>query len=98
MSVRMIGLLSLVLSQLLLAPLVSAQGVLPRAQPLVGQATSKLTPATVATAAQGPITQLKLVNSYPKNAAQTKMWTSWDPASIDQDFARIAALQANAVR
>jgi hypothetical protein len=41
---------------------------------------------------------LKLINYYPAQHHWDAMWTAWDPATIDRDFARIAALHANAVR
>jgi hypothetical protein len=41
---------------------------------------------------------LKLMDYYPSNAAWTYMWTKWNPARVDGDFAKIAALGANSVR
>ena len=41
---------------------------------------------------------LKLLSYYPAQYNWTNMWTHWDPAVVDDDFARIAALHANAVR
>ncbi|MDQ3890521.1 MAG: cellulase family glycosylhydrolase [Actinomycetota bacterium] len=49
-------------------------------------------------ASQALVSSLKVVNYYPATAAWADMWTSWDPATLDRDFARIAALNANAVR
>jgi endo-1,4-beta-mannosidase len=41
---------------------------------------------------------LKEVNYYPAAAGHTYMWSRFDPAAIDRDFARIRALGANTVR
>jgi hypothetical protein len=41
---------------------------------------------------------LHLVNYYPAQRAQIEMWRHWEPAVVDADFARVAALHANAVR
>jgi endo-1,4-beta-mannosidase len=41
---------------------------------------------------------LKEVNYYPAAGGWTYMWSHFDPAAIDRDFARIRALDANAVR
>jgi hypothetical protein len=41
---------------------------------------------------------LKVMNYYPAAHAQTNMWTSWDPLTMDADFDRIASLHANTVR
>ena len=41
---------------------------------------------------------LRLVNYFPSRHPWARMWTAWDPESIDADFARIAALHATAVR
>jgi hypothetical protein len=38
------------------------------------------------------------MNYYPSNAGWTEMWTDWDLARIENDFATIAKLHANAVR
>ena len=64
------------------------------ARPVVLQGTSPVT-GTVPIA---PLSSLKLISYYPSQAAWTNMWTRWDPTQIDADFARIAALHANAVR
>lgn len=40
----------------------------------------------------------RLVNYYPSDDAWTYMWTRWDPTTIGQDFATIAAMGANTVR
>src|SRR5260370_13027682 len=44
------------------------------------------------------IARLRVVNYYPASNGWTKMWTNWQPAVLDRDFARIRALGANAVR
>ncbi len=44
------------------------------------------------------VQNLKEVNYYPAAAAWTYMWSHFDPAAIGRDFARIRALDANAVR
>ena len=55
--------------------------------------------AVVAAPAQAAVPQdLRLVNYYPAHAGWTYMWERWDPAAIDADIARIAALHANSVR
>lgn len=38
------------------------------------------------------------MNYFPSAHAWTYMWTEWDPATIHQDFARIAAMHFNTVR
>ncbi len=48
-----------------------------------------------ASAAPAP---LRLVNYYPANNAWTQMWTNYDHATVDADFASIGSLGANAVR
>lgn len=50
------------------------------------------------TAAPLPIQQVRLMNYFPAAHAWTYMWTSWDPVTIQQDFARIAAMHFNTVR
>jgi hypothetical protein len=47
---------------------------------------------------QGPVQDLKEVNYYPAAGGWTYMWSHFDPAAIDRDFARIRALGANTVR
>ena len=44
------------------------------------------------------LAELRLMNYYPSTAAWTYMWTKWNPAQIDEDFSKIEALGANAVR
>lgn len=44
------------------------------------------------------IAGLRLMNYYPAADSWTEMWTNWDPNTLDQDFARIRALDGNAVR
>lgn len=44
------------------------------------------------------IQQVRLMNYFPSAHAWTYMWTAWDPATIQQDFARIAAMNFNTVR
>jgi endo-1,4-beta-mannosidase len=46
----------------------------------------------------GAIGDLKEVNYYPAAAGWTYMWSRFDLAAIDRDFARIRALDANTVR
>lgn len=41
---------------------------------------------------------LKVMNYYPAANNWANMWANWDPATINSDFARIAALHANTVR
>ena len=41
---------------------------------------------------------LKEVNYYPAAGGWTYMWSHFDPAAIDRDFARIRALDGNTVR
>src|SRR5215469_4965197 len=41
---------------------------------------------------------LREVNYYPASGGWTYMWSHFDPAAIDRDFARIRALDANTVR
>src|SRR5690349_14755417 len=42
--------------------------------------------------------QLKLINYFPAHGGWSFMWQRWDAATLDADFARIAALHANTVR
>jgi hypothetical protein len=51
-------------------------------------------PPTVESGVEG----LKEVNYYPAAGGHTYMWSRFDPAAIDRDFARIRALGANTVR
>ena len=44
------------------------------------------------------IAELRVVSYYPAANAWTKMWTNWQPAAINSDFAKIRYLGANAVR
>ena len=44
------------------------------------------------------VADLKEVNYYPATGGHTYMWSRFDPAAIDRDFARIHALGANTVR
>jgi hypothetical protein len=44
------------------------------------------------------IAGLRVVNYYPAANSWTKMWTNWNGNVLDNDFARIRALGANAVR
>ena len=44
------------------------------------------------------VTVAKSMNYYPSNAGWSSMWTNFDPARIDADLARVAALGANNVR
>lgn len=41
---------------------------------------------------------LKEINYYPAAGGWTYMWSHFDPAAIDRDFARIRSLNANTVR
>ena len=60
--------------------------------------TSTVTIVPKATQTAAMLHSLKLINYYPANHAWSQMWTNWDRNAIDADFARIAALHANAVR
>jgi hypothetical protein len=42
--------------------------------------------------------RIKMINYYPARHGWAYMWTQWDPAEIDADFARISALHFNVVR
>jgi endo-1,4-beta-mannosidase len=44
------------------------------------------------------VADLKEVNYYPAGGGWTYMWSHFDPAAINRDFARIRALDANTVR
>lgn len=44
------------------------------------------------------VQNLKEVNYYPAGGGWTYMWSNFDPAVIDRDFARIRSLGANTVR
>jgi hypothetical protein len=41
---------------------------------------------------------LKVVSYFPADAGWTEMWTNWQPARIDADLSRAAALHANTIR
>ncbi len=49
-------------------------------------------------ARQGLVHNLHEVNYYPAGGGWTFMWSHFNPAAIDRDFARIRALDANTVR
>lgn len=53
-----------------------------------------VSPASVPATVQG----LREVNYYPSTDAWGGMWSSWRPAMIDADMARVASLGANTVR
>jgi hypothetical protein len=46
----------------------------------------------------GMIAQLRVVSYYPAANGWTLMWTNWQPAVINSDFAKIRNLGANTVR
>jgi len=64
--------------------------------PSLPPGTAVLSPAPEDPLASLP--SLKLVSYFPAQAAWTNMWTRWDPAQLEVDFGRIAALRANTVR
>ena len=47
-----------------------------------------------AAAATPPLTSWKVVNYFPHRYSWDQMWTHWDPATIDSDFARDKWTQA----
>ncbi len=51
-----------------------------------------------AVATRSMLAGIKMLNYYPEQYNWSNMWTHWSPSTIDSDFARIAALHANAVR
>jgi endo-1,4-beta-mannosidase len=55
---------------------------------------ARISPSTV----QNRVGGLKEVNYFPASGGWTYMWTRFESASIDRDFARIRALGANTVR
>jgi hypothetical protein len=59
-------------------------------------------PATQTTGAAESVTaalaRLRLIDYFPATAGWEAMWLRWDPAQIDADLGRVAALHANAVR
>jgi len=55
-------------------------------------------PGRPAAAREIPVQDLKEVNYYPAGGGWTYMWSHFDPAAIDRDFARARALDANTVR
>ena len=63
-------------------------------QPSATQSLPQPSHAAVEAMLQG----LKAIDYYPAYHPWDKMWAQWDPAAIDADFARIASLNANAVR
>jgi hypothetical protein len=44
------------------------------------------------------LSTLHLINYFPSDAGWQYMWTQWEPAQIDDDFAVMAGMGANAVR
>ncbi len=60
------------------------------------------THASAATIAAGHprayVAGLKVVSYYPARNGWSRMWTNWDPGTIDADFGRAAALHFNTVR
>lgn len=48
--------------------------------------------------ASSPVAGLRLIDYFPSTAGWGSMWTDWNPAQMEVDFARIAALHANGVR
>jgi hypothetical protein len=46
----------------------------------------------------GMVRGLRLVNWFPSQGPHDRMWTAFDPAAVDRDFATIAGMHANAVR
>jgi hypothetical protein len=46
----------------------------------------------------GRLSALRLISYYPSGAPWTRMWTQWDPAALDRDFAAAASLGCNTVR
>lgn len=62
--------------------------------PIVAEAPPTALTASMSTLVAG----LKVMNYYPAVNSWTNMWTNWDPATINADFGRIAALHANTVR
>jgi hypothetical protein len=45
-----------------------------------------------------PVERIRLMNYYPAANGWTYMWDRWDPATIEQDFIRIAGMNFNTVR
>jgi hypothetical protein len=69
------------------------------AQPASHAPARQLPPVPKSPAAlEGMVRGLKEVNYYPAAAGHTYMWSRFDPAVINRDFARIRALHANTVR
>ena len=51
-----------------------------------------------AAAVKTTVSQIKVVNYYPRTHGWTSMWTDWQPGQMNADFAQIHSLGANAVR
>lgn len=67
--------------------------------PLMGLTISrKSAHFTQSAVSQSDLNELTVMNYYPSANAWPNMWTNWDPTTIDNDFARIASLNANTVR
>ena len=60
--------------------------------------TTTTVPASPVTTTTSMLQSLKLMNYYPSDGAWPYMWQNWNLSAINQDFAGIAALHANAVR
>jgi hypothetical protein len=54
--------------------------------------------AAQVTVTQAQLNAFKIMNYYPMVNNWSLMWSSWDPATINSDFALIASLHANVVR
>ena len=62
-----------------------------------GLSDDRSTPVVTSPVAQ-KLADVRLMNYYPSTAAWTYMWTKWNPAQLNEDFAKIEALGANSVR
>ena len=66
----------------------------PAIGPTCGQQTASASPSPLGR----QLSALHLVNYFPSDAGWQYMWTRWEPNQIDEDFAVMAGLGANAVR
>jgi hypothetical protein len=74
---------------------VAIAAIISMAPPAADAASKASKPAA---APSSTLNGLKLVSYYPADGSWTGMWNRWSQTTIDADFARIAALRANAVR
>jgi hypothetical protein len=99
-----IGLAIAVIAAVLCVAIPSNPAIAPTRGQTVGGASST-NPSSTSPSSTNPSSALSrqlgalhLVNYFPSDAGWQYMWTRWEPGQIDDDFAVMAGLGANAVR